>query len=271
MYYCYTASPRDVDQMVLWCWAKVADIPSKHKTLNQCWLNGGPASATLANHWSNTWLISCCFFLGNHCPPSFFSSHLTFVRDIAGPSFAGSFWARPLRPTQFSLGEIGAKLYRFSDRPYSWQKNGKVSDEAGPQPGKLHLQAAVSLRSEWRPRWEIIIGRAQASNRVPLIQTVCRECHSFWPRASNGSLNIGLNKVPLGAQSVPSPWQMGSQFSPDWISLGILTTRCHWRRAVAYVSFWFEKRPNFLFTLEVLIASITVFSLPDWPSIFFYF
>ena len=148
MYHYCTASLRDVDLMLFCCWASVADIPStipsKRKTLTPV-------------------LLQCLvFFCGraDYCPPSFFSSHLAFDGDITG---ASSFWTRPLRPTQFSLGEIGVKLYRFWDRPYSWQKNGKVIIEAGPKPGKLHLQAAASPCSEWRPRWEIIIGRAQAT------------------------------------------------------------------------------------------------------------
>ena len=164
----HTELLRDVHPMLFWCWASFVDLPStihsKHKTfpsfvsmLAKRLRRWPTIETTLGRCRSGFWGRA------DHCPPSFFSSHLAFSRDIAGRSFVVSFWVRHLRPTQYSLGEIGAKLHRFWDRSYSWQKNGKVSIEAVPKPGKVHLQAAASPCSEWRPRWEIIIGRVQAT------------------------------------------------------------------------------------------------------------
>ena len=214
----HTQQTQDIEPVLIKWWSSVCD-----------------ASQPLKQH------LSCCFFLGNHCPPSFFSSHLTFARNIAGPFFVGSFWTRPLRPTQFSLGEIGAKLYRFSDRPCSWQKNGKVSDEAGPKPGKLHLQAAVNAGQDERLSLGELRVQQGALNSDSLqgvsflLTSGFQRVTKHWTKQSLIRRSICTIAVTNGLAILP------------WLDItGILTTRCHWRRAVAYVSYLFEKKYNFL-------------------------
>ena len=48
-------------------------LPNKHETLTHCWINAGPPSTTLAQHWSNNLSFLCFrgFSLSDrpiHCP-----------------------------------------------------------------------------------------------------------------------------------------------------------------------------------------------------------
>ena len=60
-------------------------IPSIHDTLPMCWFNVGPLSATLAQHWTNTWAMSRVYWVtrrtfpaNKKCQPTVYDAGIAF-------------------------------------------------------------------------------------------------------------------------------------------------------------------------------------------------